>query len=163
MFKNEYDIVITLDVAQYFVSDIPRDLRNLDLNKMYVANFEKFDGYNPRFALSNAENIIFYLEKIDYVLGDGHNIPDGMICPSSRSNYIEAYMKFFDVPRDEVLYIPNLHPEWQLKTYLDTVGKKKVVEINIRFYRIRSNAQLEGITEEDAELYNVKLCPEQTK
>lgn len=158
--KHEYDIVITLDIAQYFVSSLPEDLKQMDMSKVYLTDFERFDGYNPRFCMSNAENVMFYLSKIDYVLQDEENIPSDMINPQYKRKYEEAFMDFFKVPLERVKGAPNLHPEWQLKQYLDHVGQKEVVEVTIRFYRIRENTVLEGITEEDIQLYNVNVLPQ---
>ncbi len=157
--KNDYDFIITLDIAQYIVSPIPNNLKDMDMSYTYLTNFETFEGYNPRFCMSNVDNVLFYLNKFNYALEDENNIPTNMINPEYQQRYIEAYMKFFNTSRDEVKQIPNIHPEWQLKTYLDVVGKKKVKEIFIKFWRIRSNAQLEGITEEDVKLYNVNAIP----
>lgn len=161
--QNEYDIVITLDIAQYFVSSLPRNIKDLDMSKMYLTNFERFNGYNPRFCMSNPTNAMFYLNKLDYVLCDPNNIPDKMVDPEYKEKYIETYMRIYGESRDAVKEVPNLHPEWQLKQYLDVVGKKEVKEIDIRFYRIRQNAHLEGMTAEDVALYNVKVVPEGTK
>jgi len=158
--KDDYDIVITLDIAQYFASSLPYDLVNMDMSKVYLTNFESFNGYNPRFCMSSAENVIFYLSKISYVLQDEDNIPNGMISPEYIDKYAMAYMDHFRVERDKVKEAPNLHPEWQLRHYLNEVGKKDVVELNIRFYRIRENAVLEGLTDEDVQLYKVKVLPE---
>lgn len=158
--QDDYDIVITLDIAQYFVSGLPDNLRSLDMSKVYLTNFERFNGYNPRFCMSSAKNVIFYLNKIDYVLQDEENIPEDMISPEYIDKYATAYMDFFGVSRDKVKEAPNLHPEWQLRQYLNEVGKKDVVELDIRFYRIRENAVLEGITDDDVQLYNVKVLPE---
>lgn len=155
--KDDYDIVITLDIAQYFVSSLPSNLRDLDMSKVYMTNFERFYGYNPRFCMSNAENVMFYLNKIDYVLKDPNNIPPDMVNPDYVERYTKAFMKHFKVGREEVEGAPNLHPEWQLKQYLDVVGEKQVEELDIRFYRIRENAHLEGMTDEDAKLYNVSV------
>lgn len=157
--KDEYDFIITLDIAQYIVTPIPDNLKTFDMSYTYLTNFETFEGYNPRFCMSNVDNVLFYLDKFNYVLKDETNIPANMINPEYQQRYIDAYMNFFNTSRDEVKQIPNIHPEWQLKNYLDVVGKKAVREISLKFWRIRSNAHLEGITAEDVALYNVKVIP----
>jgi hypothetical protein len=157
--KHEYDIIITLDIAQYIVSPIPNNIKFLDMSYTYLTNFETFDGYNPRFCMSNVDNVLFYLNKFNYVLRDEDNIPQNMVNPEYAEKYIEAYMEYFNTSRDKVKQTPNIHPEWQLKTYLDSVGNKKVKEILIKFWRIRENAQIEGITEEDIKLYKVNAIP----
>lgn len=157
---HEYDIVITLDIAQYFVSSIPNDLKHLDMSKVYLTDFERFYGYNPRFCMSSPENVMFYLSKIDYVLQDEENIPRDMVNPEYKERYETAFMDFYKVPLENVKGAPNLHPEWQLKHYMDKIGQKKIVEINLRFYRIRESAVLEGISTEDIQLYNVNVLPE---
>ena len=158
--KNEYNFVITLDIAQYFGTSIPSNIKELDMSYVYLTNFERFEGYNPRFCMSNVNNILFYLDKYNYVLKDEKNIPDNMINPEYQKKYIDAYMQFFNTSRKEVKDIPNIHPEWQLQNYLDVVGKKKIKEINLKFWRIRTNAHLEGLTEDDVQLYNVNATPE---
>lgn len=157
--KDEYDFAITLDIAQYFASSLPENIKDLDMSIMYLTDFERFEGYNPRFCMSNVENILFYLNKFNYVLQDEDQIPNGMVNPTYQQKYIKAYMKHFKVSQKEVKEIPNLHPEWQLKTYIDKVGRKKVCEISLKFWRIRTDAQLEGITDEDIHLYNVSVLP----
>jgi hypothetical protein len=157
---KEYDVVITLDIAQLFVTSLPSDLCKMDMNVLYTSDFEKFTGYNPRFCMSSADNIIFYLSKLDYVLQDEENIPDGMIDPNYQNTYCALYMLDLGVKRDEVKMIPNLHPEWQLKHYLDHVGKKKVKELGVKFFRIRDDAHVEGLTEKDVKLYKLSVVPD---
>jgi hypothetical protein len=157
--KNEYDLIITLDIAQYFVTPIPNNIKYLDLNKMYLTDIEHFNGYNPRFCMSNVDNILFYLNKFNYVLSDENKIPDNMINSKYQEAYIDAYMYHFNTSRDNVKNIPNLHPEWQLKTYLDVVGKKEVEELSIKFWRIRSMGHLDGITDAEVKLYKVQTIP----
>lgn len=158
--KTEYDFVITLDIAQHFGTSIPHNLKELDMSYVYLADFEKFEGYNPRFCMSSVDNVLFYLNKFNYVLKDEKHIPENMINPEYQQKYIDEYMKFFNTSREEVKEIPNIHPEWQLKTYLDVVGKKKIKEIPLKFWRIRTNAHLEGFEEDDISLYNVNASPE---
>lgn len=158
--KDEYDFIITLDIAQYFATSIPNNLKDIDMSYIYLTNFERFDGYNPRFCMSNVDNVLFYLNKFNYVLKDEMKLPDNMINPDYQQWYIESYMKFFNVSREDVKDIPNIHPEWQLKNYLDVVGEKQIKEITLKFWRIRSNSHLAGITEDDGKLYNVNILPE---
>jgi hypothetical protein len=153
--KDDYDVVITLDIAQYFVSPIPDNLDDLDMTKVYLSDFEKFKGYNPRFCMSNPKNVMFYLNKFDYVLNDEEKIPKGMIDPEYLEDFLKKLADVLGVEPDAVKKCPNLHPEWQLKKYLDVVGGLEVVELPIKFYRIRRNAELVGITQEDVDLYSV--------
>lgn len=157
--KHEYDFIITLDIAQYFATSIPKNIKDLDFENMYVSNFESFNGYNPRFCMSNVDNILFYLSKFNYVLADEENIPDNMIDPDYQHRYIEFMTSTFDCTQDELKNIPNLHPEWQLKTYLDVIGQKNICEIPIKFWRVRINGQIEGISNDDIQLYNVSATP----
>jgi hypothetical protein len=158
--KEQYDIMITLDIAQYFVSPIPNNIKDMDMNTLFLSKFESFEGYNPRFCMSNLENGLFFLNKFNYVLNNSNGIPDNMVNPEYRLKYINAFMDVFNCPLEAVQGAPNLHPEWQLQTYLDKVGGKCVEELPIKFYRIRSNAHLEGLTQEDMLLYKVSAIPE---
>lgn len=157
--KHEYDFVITLDIAQYFGTSIPKNIKDLNLDNMYVSEFESFKGYNPRFCMSNVDNILFYLSKFNYVLADEENIPDNMIDPDDKYGYIAFMINVFGCKYDEIKGIPNLHPEWQLKTYLDSIGKKKACEIPIKFWRVRTSGRIEGISDDDIQLYNVSIDP----
>lgn len=158
--KNEYDFVITLDIAQFFATPLPSNLKDFDMSKMYVSDFEEYGGYNPRFCMSNTENILFYLNKFNFILQNEEQIPDLMIDPNYQEEYIYVVMRLFGVSREQVTNIPNLHPEWQLKQYLDVVGKKQVCKMPFRYFRIRTDGEIVGMSQEDLkvfELYNVKV------
>ena len=87
--KNDikYDAVIRARLDVEFVDEIP-DIRNLDLQKMYIPNFHSWahvtqvGGCNDRFAIANVKNIEHYFKFDDGIqskdlskfLEDGHSL-----------------------------------------------------------------------------------------
>lgn len=78
----KYDAVIRARLDVEFVDDIP-DIRNLDLQKMYIPDFHSWShvtaigGCNDRFAIANEENINHYYDQklfLHEFINAGHSL-----------------------------------------------------------------------------------------
>lgn len=124
---THYDIMLTMDIAHVFESDIP-ELSSLDLSYGYIPNLEQYTGFNPRFFLGTPQHVLFYLNKLAYILEDPCNISSEHIHSSQRAQSGQIKV--------------NYHPESSLKYYLTQVGGISVQEFSLCFYRIRSNGDV---------------------
>ena len=121
--RDQYDVMITMDMAHVFESDIP-DPSTIDPNIGYVSSTESFNGINPRFFMSSPSNVLFYLNKLEHIMSNPANISGDQVHPRHRSHGC------------------NYHPECSLKYYLEQVCKMTLKPIPLTFWRVRENGDV---------------------
>jgi hypothetical protein len=75
------------------------NVRQLDLNYLYVPDFHQYDGCNDRFAIGNPEDMSIYMSKIDdvyqYVRDWMKNRPDAL--PASAEMFTAGHLRNYGI------------------------------------------------------------------
>ncbi len=120
---SKFDLLILLPIAQLI--NTPLDtLDNLDTDTYYTPNFAEHTGLNDRFLICNNSNMLFILNKLNYILNQS---PRMILCSSYILNTFGSC---------------NLHPESAYKILLESNGYKHSHLTRIKFWRCRSDGSL---------------------
>lgn len=111
--KTKYDLIIVMDIGQKILSNLD-NLNNLNKNNIYVANFAHHGGYNGRLLIGNHENMMYFLNKYNYL------------------------MERISIDKKEII---DIHPETFYKFYLRTANLD-IGFLTIKFWRCRTNGFL---------------------
>lgn len=123
----KYDACILIDIGQVINTPID-NIKLFDLEYMYIPKFAHHYGYNGRFIIANMKNMLFFLNKLEYLLSQSK-------IPIMVSSNILSISENFANP-------PNLHPESAYKIYIEEIGKLKVKYHGVDFCRHRFDGTL---------------------
>lgn len=114
LLKNKkYDLVIVMDIGQKIISRLD-NLNNLDKDRIYVPNFAQHRGYCGRMVIGNYKNIMYFLNKYNYL------------------------MDRIEKDKDKTI---DIHPETFYKTYLQKENIP-IGFLSVKFWRCRTDGTL---------------------